>query len=163
MNEKRRIAMAVDRAVQAFGLARLVEASGVKRRTLQNHAAGICLPNVEQLLRYARAMRDDGAPELAATFLDDVLQLAGYEARPVAAVCPETAPALAALHVSAETGDVVRWAEEALADGAIDYVEAGLGEKEIRQARHALDGFDAIVRGAAARTPQRPLELGASR
>jgi hypothetical protein len=150
--------MAVDRLVQAYGLAELVETSGVKRRTIQNHAAGICLPNAEHLIRYTKAAREK-QPELASTFLDDYLGLAAYECRPVAAVCPEKAPALAALHVSAETGDVVRWAEEALRDGAIDYVEACQGEREVRQARHALDGFDAIVRGAAARTPQRSLEV----
>jgi hypothetical protein len=159
MDDRKRIAMTIDRAVQAFGLAQLVEASGVKRRTIQNHAAGICLPNAEHLIRYTRAIREE-QPEIAVTLLGDFVALAGYEVRPMAQVCPETAPALAALHVSAETGDVVRWAEAALADGVIDHVEAMQGEREVRQARHALDGFGAIVRGAAARTPQLALSGG---
>ena len=159
--DTRRIAMAVDRVVATLGLAQVAELTGIPRRTIQNHAAGICAPSVPALLAYVRACDEADRRELAAEMLDSVLGLAGREARPVAVVCPETPPALAALHVSAEVGDVVRWAEEALRDGVIDYTEAAQGEREIRQARHAVDELGAMVRGAGERTPQ--LALGGVR
>lgn len=158
--DSRRIAMAVDRAVTALGLARMVELSGIPRRTCQNHAAGVCSPSVPALLTYIRALDEAGLREVSAELLDSVLALVGREARPVAQVCPERAPAMVALHAAAETGDAIRWAEEALRDNVIDYVEAAQGQREVREARHAIDELEALVNGAAARTPQLALAAG---
>lgn len=155
--ESRRIAMAVDRAVSALGLGKMVEAAEVPRRTVQNDMEGISTPTTARLLTYVRALDEAGLREVSAQLLDDILGLVGREARPVAQICPDIDPAHATMRMVAEVGDAVRWAEEALQDGMIDYAEAAEGERELRHARHAVDTMAAIVAGAAARTPQRAL------
>lgn len=161
MQANRRIAMAVDRAVSAIGLAQMVQATGLKRRTVQNDMENISSPTLARVLAYVQALDEAGLREVSAELLDALLAPVGREARPVAQVCPEVPPAVAALRLSAETGDVVRWIEHALSDGVIDPAEAAEGEREIRHVRHELDAVDAIVRGASARSPQRSLDLNA--
>ena len=160
MTNERRIAMAVDRAVTKLGLAQMVELSEVPRRTVQNHAAGVCAPSVPALLAYVAACDEAGHPEVAAELLDAVLGTVGRRAALVPVACPERAPSLLAMHVSAETGDVLRWAEDALRDGVIDYQVAAQGTKELRDLAHAADELAAVVAGAELRTPQRALGLG---
>lgn len=158
MDDTRRIAMSVHRMVDGLGLAQVVELTGISRRAGQNHAAGLCATPLPAFLSYVRACDEADRRDLAAEALDAVLGLLGREARPVATDVPERPAHLLALHTASETGDVVRWAEDALADGEISYIEAGQGVREIREARHALDELGALVRGAAARTPQ--LQIG---
>lgn len=163
MTNEKRIAMAVDRMVTRVGLEQMGELTALPRRSIQNWMSGICAPPLPKFLVLVRACIEADHPDAAADALDAVLGLVGYQSQPVPTDTPDAAPALLVMHAAGEVGDVVKWAEGALRDGVIDHVEAAQGEREIREAHHALNRVEAVTRAAALRSPQRPLELGSAR
>jgi transcriptional regulator with XRE-family HTH domain len=158
VNDRMRRAMPVERAVSALGLAEMAEATGLPARTIQNDTSGKTSPTLERLDAYVRALDEAGKGAAADELLDAILDRHGRESIPTAQVVPETTPALAAIEVAAKVGEVEAWAGGALADGVVDHVEAGPGDRALRNARRAIDRLGAIVRGALLLTPQRSLE-----
>lgn len=158
----RRIARTLHRELcgpEGYGVERLARETGLSSRTIYHWTADEASPTLADVLRVVAQVAEEDAAR-ANRIVDGLVAIVGMEARPAPTLTPDAPPAILALNAAAETGDVQRWAAEALADGEIDYVEASAGDRACRGARHALDRLHAAVRGAAEQTPQLALDGG---